>query len=95
VYRAVILPVVLYGYETWSLALKEEHCLRIFEKMVLIKIFGPKRDEIIHGRRKLLNKELHNLYFPLNMIRKFKTRKIRWTGHVARMRRTVLVGKPE
>jgi hypothetical protein len=53
------LPVVLYGCETWTLTLKEEHRLRVFEKRVLRRIFGSKRDEVTGGRRKLLYEELH------------------------------------
>jgi hypothetical protein len=53
IYKTIILPVVLYGCQTWSLTLREEHGLRVFEKRVLRKIFGPKRDEMIGGWRKL------------------------------------------
>jgi hypothetical protein len=60
--RAIILPVVLYGWETWSLKLKEEHRLRVLEKRVLREIFGPKRNEMIGGRRNLHNEELHTFY---------------------------------
>jgi len=58
IYRNLILYVVLYGYETWSLTLREEHCLRVFENRVLRRIFGPKRDELTGERRRLHNKEL-------------------------------------
>jgi hypothetical protein len=100
IYRTIILPVVLYGCETWSLTLREEHRLRVFENRVLRRIFGPRRDEVTGDRRKLHNEELHNLYSSPNIIRKIKSRKIRWTGHVARMGETrnaymILVGKPE
>jgi hypothetical protein len=54
--------VVLYGYDTWSLTLREEHRLRVFENKVLRRIFGPKRDIVMGGWRKLHNEELHNLY---------------------------------
>jgi hypothetical protein len=57
-----VLPVVLHGSETWSLTLKEEHRLRVFENRVFRRIFGPKRDEVTGGWRKLHNEELHNLY---------------------------------
>jgi hypothetical protein len=61
----IILPVVLYGFETWSLTVREEHRLRVFENRVLRRIFGKKRDEVTGGWRKLHNEELHNLYsFP-------------------------------
>jgi hypothetical protein len=61
-YKTIILPVVLYGCETWSLTLREEYRLRVFENRVLRGIFGPKRDEVIGDWRKLHNEELHNLY---------------------------------
>jgi hypothetical protein len=78
----------------------EEHRLRVFENRVLRKIFGPKRDEVIGGWRKLHNEELHNLYCSQSIIRIIKSRRMRWTGHVARMREKrnsyrILVGKPE
>jgi hypothetical protein len=62
IYKTKILPVVLYGCETWSLTVREEHKLRVFENMVLRRIFGPKRDGLTGGWRKLHNEELHNLY---------------------------------
>jgi hypothetical protein len=62
IYKTIILPVVLYACETWSLPLREEHKLRVFENRVLRRIFGPKRDEVTGGWRKLHNEELHNLY---------------------------------
>jgi hypothetical protein len=83
-YKTVILPVVLYGSETWSLTLREEHRLRVFENMVLRKIFGPKR-EVDGSWRKLHNNELHNLYSSPNIVRVIKSRRMRWAGHVARM----------
>jgi hypothetical protein len=61
-YKTIILPVVLYGCETWSLTLREEHRLRLFEKRMFRRIFGSKRDEVTGGWRKLHKKELHNLY---------------------------------
>jgi hypothetical protein len=66
IYKTIILPVVLYGCETWSLTLKEEHRLRVFQNRVLRRIFGPKRDEVTAGWRKLHNEELHNLYSSPN-----------------------------
>jgi hypothetical protein len=100
IYKTVILPVVLYGCETWSLTLREENRLRVFENRVLRRIFGPKRDEVTGEWRKLQNEELHILYSSPNIIRQIKSRKIRWAGHVARMgeERNVyraLMGKPE
>jgi hypothetical protein len=62
IYKTIILPVVLYGCETWSQTLRTEHRLRVFENRVFRRIFGPKRDEVIGGWRKLHNEELHNLY---------------------------------
>jgi hypothetical protein len=61
IYKTIILPVVLYGYETFSMTLREEHGLRVFENKVLRRIFGPKRDEVTGGWRKLHNEELHDL----------------------------------
>jgi hypothetical protein len=61
IHKTIILPVVLYGCETWSLILREEHRLRVLENKVLGRIFEPKRDEVIGGWRKLHNEELHNL----------------------------------
>jgi hypothetical protein len=81
----IILPVVLYGLETWSLTLGEEHRLRVFENRVLRRILGPKRDEVTGGWRKLHNKELHGLYSSSNIIRVITARRMRWAGHVARM----------
>jgi sorting nexin-29 len=62
IHKTIILPVVLYGCETWSLTLREEHRLRVFENRVLRRIFGPKRDEVTEGWRKLHNEELQGLY---------------------------------
>jgi hypothetical protein len=98
IYKTVNLPVVLYGCETWSLTLREEHRLRVFENRVL-RIFGPKR-EADGSWRKLHNDELHSLYSSPNIIRVIKSRRMRWTGHVARMGEErgvyrVLVWRPE
>jgi hypothetical protein len=98
--KTVILPVVLYGCETWSLTEREEHKLRVFENRVLRRIFGPKRDGVMGGWRKLYNEELHNLYSLPSIIRIIKSRRMRWVGHVTRMgeKRNVywlLVGKAE
>jgi hypothetical protein len=83
IYKTIILLVVLYGCETWSLTLREEHRLRVFQNRVLRRIFGPKRDEVAGGWRKLHN-ELHNLYSSTNIIR-LKSSRMRWAGHIARM----------
>jgi hypothetical protein len=98
IYRTVILPVVLYGCETWSLTLREEHRLRVFENRVL-RISGPKRGED-GSWRKFHDDELHNLYSSPNIVRVIKSRKMRWAGHVARMEEgrgvyRLLVGRPE
>jgi hypothetical protein len=84
IYKTLIMPVVLYWYETWSLTLREEHRLRVFENRVFRRIFGPKRDEVTGGWRKLHNEELHNLYSSPSLIRMIKSRRMRWAGHVAR-----------
>jgi hypothetical protein len=76
----------LYGCETWSLTLREENTLRVFENRVLRRIFGPKRDEVTGEWRKLHNEELHILYSSPNIIRQIKSRRMRWAGHVVRMR---------
>jgi len=85
IYRTIILPVVLYGCETWSLTLREKRGLRAFEKRVLRRIFGPKRDEVTGEWRKLHNEELNNLYSSPNIVRVINSRRMRWAGHVARM----------
>ncbi|KAJ4446015.1 hypothetical protein ANN_12701 [Periplaneta americana] len=100
IYKTVILPVVLYGCETWTLTLREEQRLRVFENKVLRKIFGAKRDEVTGEWRKLHNTELHALYSSPDIIRNIKSRRLRWAGHVARMGESrnayrVLVGRPE
>jgi hypothetical protein len=84
--KTIILPVVLYGYKTWSLTLRGEHGLRVFENGVLRRIFGPKRNEVTGGWRKLHNEELHDLYSSPSTIRMIKLRRMRWAGHVAQMR---------
>jgi hypothetical protein len=84
IYKTVILPFVLYGCETWSLTLREEHGLRVSEKRVLRRIFGSKR-EVDVSWRKLHNDELHDLYSLSNIVREIKARRLRWAGHVARM----------
>ena len=80
-----ILPVVLYGCETWSLTLREERKLRVFENIVLRRIFGPRRDEVTGEWRRLHNEELNDLYSSPNIVRMIKSRRMRWAGHVARM----------
>jgi hypothetical protein len=100
IYKTIILAVVLYGCETWSLTLKEKHRLRVFENKVLRRIFGPKRNEVTGGWRKLHNEELRYLYSSPSIIRIIKSRRMRWVRHVARMGEKrnaykLLVVKPE
>src|SRR5215469_7229982 len=83
IYRTIILPVVLYGCETWSLTLREELRLRVFENRVLRRVFGPKRDEVTGEWRKLHNEELRDLYSLPDIVRVVKSRRMRWAGHVA------------
>ena len=99
-YRTIILPVVLYGCETWLLTLREERKLRVSENIVLRRIFGPRRDEVTGEWRRLHNEELNDLYSSPNIVWVIKWRRMRWAGHVARMGEEravyrVLVGKPE
>jgi hypothetical protein len=88
------------GFETWSLTLREECRLRVFENRVLRRVFEPKRDEVTKEWGKLQNEELNDLYSLLNIVRVAKSRRMRWAGHVARMGEDrevhrVLVVKPE
>jgi hypothetical protein len=73
----MILSLVIYGCETWSLTLREEHKLRLFENRVLRRIFGPKRYGVTGGWRKLHNEELHNLYPSPSIIKIIKPRRMR------------------
>ena len=100
IYRTIILSVVLYGRETWSFTLRQEHRLRVFENGVLRGIFGPKMDASKGEWRKECIEELNDLYCSHNIIRVIKSRRMRWAGHVASMGERigvyrVLVGKPE
>ena len=94
------MPAVFYGCETWSLTLREELGLRVFENRVLRRIFGPKMDEVKGEWRKLYNEELSDVYCSLNIFRVIKSRRMRWAGKGACMREgrgvyRFLVGKPE
>jgi len=100
IYRTIILPVVLYGCETWLLTRREERKLRLFENMVLRRIFRPRRDEVTGEWRRLHNEELNDYYSSPNIVRVIKSRRMRWVGHVACMGEErgvyrVLLGKPE
>jgi hypothetical protein len=92
--RTRVLPVLLYGCETWSLTLLEQQRLRVVENRVLRRTFGPKTDEVTGEWRRLHNEELNGLYSPSNIIRVIKSRRMRWPGHVASMGRGE-VGRPE
>jgi len=81
----MVLPVVLYECETWSLILREDHRLRVFENRVLRRIFGPKRDEVTGPWRKLRIEKLNYLYSSPNIVRVIKSRRMKWVGHLARM----------
>jgi hypothetical protein len=100
IHRNIILPVVWYGCETWSLTLREERRLGVFETKVPRTIFRLKRDEVTGQRRKLHNEELNDLYSSPNIERVIKSRRKRWAGHVALWGTVecvyrVLEGKPE
>jgi hypothetical protein len=82
-YRTILVPVILYECETWSLTLREESRLRMFENRVLRGIFGPSMDEVTGVWRKLHNEELHDLYRLPTTVRVIKSRRMRWAGHVA------------
>jgi len=76
IYRSIILPIVLYGCETWSLTLREERKLRVFENMVMRRIFGPRRDEVTGEWRRLHNEELNDLYCSPNIVLVIKWRRM-------------------
>jgi hypothetical protein len=84
IHKTIIMSVVLYRCETWSLTVREEHRLRVFENTVL-RLFGLKRDEVTGEWRQLCKEDLHNLYTYLNIIRQIESRRMRWVGHLAHM----------
>jgi len=85
IYRTIILPIVFYGCETWLFTLREGKKLRVFENMVLRRIFGPMRDEVTEEWRRLRNEKLNDLYSSPNIVRVIKSRIMRWAEHVAAM----------
>jgi hypothetical protein len=85
IHKITIVPVALYGCETWSLTLREEHTRMVFETRMLRRICGPKREEVMEGWRKLHNEDLCDLYSLPSIIRIMKSRRMRWTGHMAKM----------
>jgi hypothetical protein len=100
IHRTAILPFVLCGCETWSVTLREERRLRVFESGVLKRIFGPRKDEVIGEWRKLCSEERNDLYCSPITVWVMKSRRLRWAGYVAcmgkrRIAYRVLVGKTE
>ena len=85
IYRSIILSVVLYGCEIWSLTLREERKLKVFENKVLRRIFGPRREEVTGEWRRMHNEELNDLYFSPNIARVMKSKRMRREEHVASM----------
>jgi hypothetical protein len=83
IYKTAILPIVLNGCELWCLTLREEHRLKVFENRMLRRIFGPKKDEVTGDWGKLRNEKLRNLFSSPSVIRVIKSRRMRFTGHVA------------
>jgi hypothetical protein len=81
-YETIILPLILYRCETWSLKLREEHRLQVFENRLLRRIFGRERDEVTREWRKLHNEDLRDFYSAPSIIRIIKLKRVRWAGHV-------------
>ena len=100
IYRTIILPIVVYGCETWSLTFREQRRLRVFENRALRGILGPKRDGVTEEWKKLHNVKLNDLYCSPTIARVIKSRRMKWAMYIARMRERrgvyrILVGKPE
>jgi hypothetical protein len=91
--KTISLRVVLYGHENWSLTLREEHTLRVSENRVLRRIFGPRREEVVGGWRRLHGKELLNSYASPNNIMVIKSRTVRWTQANRTKMQTMLYSK--
>jgi hypothetical protein len=83
IYRTIMLLVIMYGCETWQFTLTEEHRLRVTEKRVLKKIYGPEWEEVTGDWRKLHNEEVHHWCISPNIVKVIISRRIRWVGHVA------------
>ena len=99
-HHVLILSVVLYRYETWSLTIRKGRGLGVFENRVLSRIFEPRKDEVTQEWGKLHKEELNDLYSSPNVVRVIEPRRIGWAGHVTSMGEwkgvyRVLVGKPE
>jgi len=100
IYRSLILPFVLYGFETWSVTLSEEYRLRVFKNRMLRRIVGPKRDKVTGEQRKLHSQQFYDLYCSPSIIQVIKSRKMSRVGQVVHVRERrgaykVLVGEPE
>jgi len=100
IYKTIILSVLLHGYETWWLKLREEHMLRVFEIGMLRRIFGPRSNKVRGEYRKLQNEELSDLYSSANIVWVINSKRMRWAEHVPCMGKRrgaprVLVGKHE
>jgi hypothetical protein len=85
IHRTLILPVVLFGFETWSLKLREEPRLMVSGNRVLRRTSCPKRDEVTGEWRKVHNEELNDLYCSPNIVRMIKSKRMIWAEHVARI----------
>jgi hypothetical protein len=90
--KTIILPVVPYGCETWSLTFREEYRLRVFKNRVLRTKLELKRDEVTRGWRKLCNEELCDLYSSPSVIRMIKSKRMIWVGHVAQIEKRNVYG---